>query len=51
MKDKALIDGGEYKIETWLRWSYMVGWAGVLMSLITVICAILSDIVNMATRV
>ena len=51
VKSKAIIDGGEYKMETWLRWSYMVGWAGVFMSLVTIICAILSDIINMATRV
>ena len=50
VKEKAIIEGGEYKIETWLRWSYMVGWAGVFMTLVTLICAILSDLINLSKR-
>jgi len=50
VEEKAIIEGGEYKIETWLRWSYMVGWAGVFMTLCSLICAILSDLVNMTRR-
>lgn len=50
VEEKAIIEGGEYKIETWLRWSYMVGWAGCFMTLCALICAVLSDLINMFKR-
>merc|ERR1712179_661172 len=36
-EDMVVVDGGEFVIETWLRWSYMVGWAGAFLTLCTIV--------------
>ena len=41
---EAVVDGTRFKIETWLRWSYGVGWGGVVMTLFALITAIFSDL-------
>ena len=42
--EEALIDGNRFKIETWLRWSYAIGWGGVAMTLFALITAAFSDL-------
>jgi len=40
----AMVNGQQYKIETWLRWSYIVGWFGFAFTLFALITAVLSDL-------
>ena len=40
----VVVDGGEYVIETWFRWAYMVGWAGFFMTFCTFVLAAIADI-------
>lgn len=42
----AVVNGADYKIETWLRYSYIVGWFGVAFTLFALITALLSDLVR-----
>jgi len=42
--DEAIVDGNRFKIETWLRWSYGIGWGGVAMTLFALITAAFSDL-------
>lgn len=44
----AVINGGEYKVETWLRWSYGVGWGGVGWTFFALLCAICADLIPKA---
>ena len=41
----AVVNGGEYKVETWLRWSYGIGWGGVGWTFFALLCAIFADII------
>lgn len=41
---KAVVLRNEFKIETWLRWSYGVGWGGFGLTFFALITAILSDL-------
>ena len=46
----VVVDGGEYVIETWFRWSYMVGWAGFFFTFATLVLAVITDIDNTFKR-
>ena len=41
---ESIVDGVFFKIETWLRWSYGVGWGGFVMTVFTFVTSILSDL-------
>lgn len=43
---ESIVDGVFFKIETWLRWSYGVGWGGVVMAVFTLVTAILADLTH-----
>lgn len=43
-QSEALVDGNRFKIETWLRWSYGIGWGGCAMTLFALITAAFSDL-------
>lgn len=41
--EESIINGVFFKIELWLRWSYMLGWCGFGFSLFCLIVAVIND--------
>ncbi|XP_066925416.1 lens fiber membrane intrinsic protein-like [Clytia hemisphaerica] len=50
VEGEAVVDGTRFKIETWLRWSYGIGWGGVAMTLFALITAAFSDLTRRQVR-
>lgn len=46
IESTARVNGADYKIETWLRYSYIVGWFGVAFTTFALITALLSDLIT-----
>jgi len=42
--DVGIVDGVAYKVETWLRYSYGLGWTGVCFEFLSLICCLLADL-------
>lgn len=42
--EEVVVVGNKFKIESWLRWSYGIGWGGVAFTFFSLITAVLTDL-------